>query len=147
MNTCSKKCDLNCDFIYVGNGHAPFLYLKFFCCRLNWSLAIICFPDCDKGGRSERCIIHLDSMTHGHDSQRVFRLLKRSGMSNIISIYQLTIYTKYIEEQMRYHSVECCSSYVCLVWYMWIKLYFVFFHVQSSLWNVFFSTSVWLFFI
>lgn len=44
--------------------------------KLHWSLAIICFPGCDKGGRSERCIIHLDSMTHGHDSQRVFRLLK-----------------------------------------------------------------------
>lgn len=44
--------------------------------KLHWSLAIISFPGHDKGGNSERCIIHLDSMTHGHDSQRVFRLLK-----------------------------------------------------------------------
>ncbi|KAG0566225.1 hypothetical protein KC19_7G047300 [Ceratodon purpureus] len=44
--------------------------------KLHWSLAIICFPGCDKGNCSERCIIHLDSMTHGHDCQRVFRLLR-----------------------------------------------------------------------
>ncbi|KAG0560018.1 hypothetical protein KC19_10G147600 [Ceratodon purpureus] len=44
--------------------------------KLHWSLAIICFPGSEKGGISERCIIHLDSMTHGHDSQRVFRLLR-----------------------------------------------------------------------
>ncbi|XP_024401364.1 uncharacterized protein [Physcomitrium patens] len=44
--------------------------------KLHWSLAIICHPGWDKGTDSERCIIHLDSMSLGHDSQRVFRLLK-----------------------------------------------------------------------
>jgi len=44
---------------------------------LHWSLAVICFPGADDGGSgSERCIIHLDSMTHGHNSQAVFRLLR-----------------------------------------------------------------------
>jgi len=45
--------------------------------NLHWSLAVICFPGADDGGSgSERCIIHLDSMTHGHNSQAVFRLLR-----------------------------------------------------------------------
>ncbi|XP_024384389.1 uncharacterized protein [Physcomitrium patens] len=60
--------------------------------KLHWSLAIICFPGFDKGGQSERCIIHLDSMTHGHDSQRVFRLLR-----------------SYIVAEWK-HSVETCEN-------------------------------------
>ncbi|XP_024365872.1 uncharacterized protein [Physcomitrium patens] len=47
--------------------------------RLHWSLAIICFPNHGPGSasRSERCILHLDSMTCGHESLSVFRLLRR----------------------------------------------------------------------
>jgi len=47
--------------------------------KLHWSLAIICFPgfEPDKGDSCERCILHLDSMSHGHSSPVVFRLLRR----------------------------------------------------------------------
>ncbi|KAG0577287.1 hypothetical protein KC19_5G145300 [Ceratodon purpureus] len=47
--------------------------------KLHWSLAIICFPNHGPGSssRSERCILHLDSMACGHQSQTIFRLLRR----------------------------------------------------------------------
>lgn len=46
--------------------------------KLHWSLAIVCFPNHGPGSASgcERCILHLDSMTCGHDSVTVFRLLR-----------------------------------------------------------------------
>ncbi|KAG0590484.1 hypothetical protein KC19_1G103000 [Ceratodon purpureus] len=46
--------------------------------KLHWSLAIICFPNHGPGSASgcERCILHLDSMTCGHDSSTVFRLIR-----------------------------------------------------------------------
>lgn len=47
--------------------------------KLHWSLAIIYFPKYGPGSAShcERCILHLDSMTYGHESRTVFRILRR----------------------------------------------------------------------
>lgn len=51
--------------------------------KLHWSLAIVCFPNHGPGNASgcERCILHLDSMTCGHDSGTVFRLVRRYLMA------------------------------------------------------------------
>jgi hypothetical protein len=58
--------------------------------NLHWSLAVICFPGADDGGSgSECCIIHLDSMTHGHNSQAVFRLLRRSVEIFLLCIHMV----------------------------------------------------------